>query len=313
MGAVIDRLIYGCMRLASRQPGKVTPGDIDRAEAAIEAALEIGIRTFDHADIYGHGSSEEVFGEVLARASDLRPGIRLQSKVGIRLATANAPGIYDLRPESIRRGLTASLTRLRTDHLDALLLHRPDPLMEPERVASEVARAHSDGLITTIGVSNMSASQLSRLASHLTLPIAINQLEMSLSQRAWLEAAVLVNTQESAAVGFPEGTVEYCAASGINLQAWGPLAGGRFTGAAQSETEHRTAMSVRRIADLHGTTLESVVLAWLQRHPSGIVPVIGTTDPLRIAACADAAQGRVVLTHEEWFELWIAARGGPLP
>lgn len=313
MTLAADRLIYGCMRLGSNQPGTVTTKVIDRAEAAIDAALAIGIRTFDHADIYAHGSSEEVFGQVLARASDLRPRIRLQSKVGIRLPTDHAPGIYDLRPPSIRRGLMGSLERLGVDHLDVLLLHRPDPLMEPERVATEVADAQAQGLIRSLGASNMSISQLSRLASHLTMPLAVSQLEMSLSRRAWLEGGVLVNTPEATSVGFPEGTIEYCAANQIQLQAWGALAEGRFTGAERAEQDRRTSNCVQRLAEHHNTTPESIVLAWLQRHPAGIVPVIGTTNPTRIAACFDAAQGRIGITHEQWYELWLTARGVDLP
>ena len=283
--------------------------EIDAAEAVVEAALEIGITTFDHADIYGHGKAEAVFGEVLARSDGLRKRIELQTKCGIRLEE----GIYDLRGASIVARVEASLERLRTEYVDVLLLHRPDALVEPAEVAEALGSLHQQGLVRRFGVSNMSAEQIAHLQAQLDQPLVANQLEMSLHRRDWLEAGVLVNTPESAAVGFPHGTVEYCVEHGIALQAWGPLAQGRFTGAAQDETDHAAARLVAKLATAKGTTPETVVLWWLGRHPARPVPVIGTSNPARIRACRDAVAKAPELTHEEWYELWIAARGAALP
>ncbi|WMX48622.1 aldo/keto reductase [Streptomyces roseicoloratus] len=310
-----ERLVLGCMGLGGdwdRNPWKAA--DVDAAEAVIEAALESGITAFDHADIYRHGKAEAVFGEVLARAPGLRERITLQSKCGIRLADGDRPGMYDLRGPSIVRRVEESLERLRTDHLDVLLLHRPDPLADPAEIAAALESLHRQGLVRRFGVSNMNAAQIARLQDRLALPLVVNQLEMSLLRRDWLEDGVLVNTPASASVGFPAGTVEHCLGHGIALQAWGPLAQGRYTGRQETPEEHATAALVAELAEARGTTPETIVLWWLQRHPARIAPVIGTTDPARIRACRDAATGDpAALGHEEWFRLWVTARGAALP
>ncbi|MFF9343248.1 MULTISPECIES: aldo/keto reductase family oxidoreductase [unclassified Streptomyces] len=285
------------------------PDDVGHAERAVEAALAIGVTAFDHADIYRYGKSEAVFGEVLARAPGLRERITLQSKCGIRLPEDGRPGFYDLRGPSVLRRVEESLTRLRTDRLDVLLLHRPDPLADPEELAAALSSLHRQGLVGRFGVSNMNAAQIARLQSFLDVPLVVDQLEMSLRSRAWVEEGVLVNTPAGAGVGFPSGTVEYCAERGIELQAWGALAGGRYADPAAGPA----AALVGRLAEEHGTTPETVVLWWLQHHPAGIVPVIGTSRPERIRACRDAVERAPGLGHEEWYALWTAARGAPLP
>ncbi|RIV37447.1 aldo/keto reductase [Micromonospora radicis] len=300
LGGGWDRQPYGAPEIAA-------------AEAAIEAALEIGVTAFDHADIYRHGKSEAVFGEVLARTPGLRSRILLQTKCGIRLPDGTAPGFYDLRGSHIVHSVEQSLTRLRTDVIDVLLLHRPDPLADPEEVAEALAALHRQGLVRHFGVSNMAAAQVAYLQAHLDLPLVVNQLQMSLADRDWLEAGVLVNTRQSAELGFPLGTVEHCRSNRMSVQAWGSLAKGRFTGAQQNPAEHATAEHVTALAEHHGTTPETILLWWLQRHPARIVPVIGTAHPDRIRACADAARRAPELTHEQWYALWLTARNHPLP
>ncbi|MFA7764051.1 aldo/keto reductase family oxidoreductase [Streptomyces sp. NPDC048723] len=309
-----DRVLYGCMGLGgSWDPDPYGPADIDAAEAAVAAALDIGITTFDHADIYRHGKAEAVFGEVLARAPGLRERITLQTKCGIRLGDKDRPGMYDLRGESITRRVEESLTRLRTDVIDVLLLHRPDPLADVDSIASALTSLHRQGLVRGFGVSNMGAAQIAHLQARLDVPLAANQLEMSLHSRAWVEAGVLLNTPESAQNGFPFGTLEHCRDHGIRLQAWGALAQGRFTGREETPAERATAQLLAELARQKNTTPESVLLWWLMRHPAAIAPVIGSARPERIRACRDAALREPELTHEEWYELWITARGVPLP
>ncbi|WP_412075258.1 aldo/keto reductase family oxidoreductase [Streptomyces xanthophaeus] len=308
------RVLYGCMGLGgSWGPEPYAPGDIDAAEAAVEAALDSGITTFDHADIYRHGKAEAVFGEVLARTPGLRERITLQTKCGIRLADENGPGRYDLRGESILRRVEESLERLRTDVLDVLLLHRPDPLADADSIAAALMSLHRQGLVRRFGVSNMGAAQIAHLQARLDVPLVANQLEMSLYSRDWVEAGVLLNTAGSTGNGFPYGTLEHCRDHGIRLQAWGALAQGRFTGLQQTPAERATAELLAELARRKGTTPESVLLWWLGRHPAGIAPVIGSARPDRIRACRDAAVREPDLTHEEWYELWITARGLPLP
>lgn len=309
-----DRVLYGCMGLGgSWEPGPYGPGDIDTAEAAIDAALDSGITTFDHADIYRHGKAEAVFGEVLARTPGLRERITLQTKCGIRLGDQDRPGMYDLRGESITRRVEESLTRLRTDVIDVLLLHRPDPLADVDSIASALTSLHRQGLVRSFGVSNMGAAQIAHLQARLDVPLVANQLEMSLHSRDWVEAGVLLNTPGSASNGFPFGTLEHCRDHGIRLQAWGALAQGRFTGRQQTPAERATAELLAELARRKGTTPESVLLWWLIRHPAAIAPVIGSARPDRIRACRDAAVAEPDLTHEEWYELWVTARGVPLP
>ncbi|GAA3387135.1 aldo/keto reductase family oxidoreductase [Streptomyces roseoviridis] len=308
------RVLLGCMGLGGTwDTAPYTPADVDAAEAAVEAALESGITVFDHADIYRHGKAEAVFGEVLARAPGLRDRITLQSKCGIRPADGDRPGMYDLRGPTIVRKVEESLARLRTDVLDVLLLHRPDPLADPAEVAAALESLHRQGLVRRFGVSNMNAHQIARLQAHLEVPLVADQLEMSLLRRDWLEEGVLVNTPASASVGFTAGTVEHCLHHGIALQAWGPLAQGRYTGRQETPQEQSTAALVAELAKAKGTTPETVLLWWLQRHPARISPVIGTTNPTRIRACRDAAVAAPDLTHEEWYRLWITARGAALP
>jgi predicted oxidoreductase len=312
-----QELIYGCMGLGgswSDEPHGA--GHVDEAAAAIEAALETGITLFDHADIYRKGKSEAVFGEVLAATPGLRDRIRLQTKCGIRLGEPGLPGHYDLSRDAILERVNASLKRLRTDYVDVLLLHRPDPLADPAEVASAVGQLMAEGKVRQLGVSNMSGAQIELLQDRLETPVVANQLEMSLLKRAWLESQVLVNHPGHLDYSFPHGTVEYCTRNGITLQAYGSLARGLYTGAGPEDPtaeETATAELVAGLANEHGTTGEAILLGWLMKHPAGIAPVIGTVNPGRIRACADAARVAQAMTRTEWYQLWITARGSNIP
>ncbi|WP_281942246.1 aldo/keto reductase [Micromonospora sp. AKA38] len=308
------RLIYGCMGLGGGWDAEPYGApEIAAAEAAVEAALEIGVTAFDHADIYRNGKSEAVFGEVLARAPELRRRVLIQTKCGIRLPGDEGPGRYDLRAAHIERSVERSLARLRTDVIDVLLLHRPDPLADPDEVAGALASLYRQGLVRQFGVSNMAAPQIAHLQASLDVPLVANQLEISLGRRDWVEAGVLVNTAESTGTDFPLGTLEHCRAHRIGLQAWGALARGRFTGAARTPADRVATERVAALADAKGTTPEAIVLWWIQRHPARVAPVIGTARPDRIRACRDAARRDPGLTREEWYDLWIVARGAALP
>ncbi|UZX04203.1 aldo/keto reductase [Arthrobacter sp. CDRTa11] len=313
----MQELIYGCMGLGgswSDEPHAT--GHVEEAAAAVDAALDAGITLFDHADIYRSGKSEAVFGEVLAATPGLRERIRLQTKCGIRLNERGLDTHYDLSRESIIERVDGSLKRLRTDYVDVLLLHRPDPLTDPAEVASAVGQLLADGKVRALGVSNMSGSQIEALQDRLEVPVVANQLEMSLLKRAWLESQVLVNHPESLDHGFPEGTLEYCSRNGVTLQAYGALARGLYTGGGpESPTAAETAAAglVAELAGQYSTSGESVLLGWLMKHPAGIAPVIGSVNPARIRACADAGRVASAMTRAEWYGLWIAARGSKLP
>lgn len=311
------RLIYGCMGLGGPWDGtSYGAAEIEQAAAVIEAAQGIGIELFDHADIYRSGKSEAVFGEVLARSQGLREKIQLQTKCGIRLGERGLDTHYDLSREAILERVNGSLKRLQTDYVDILLLHRPDPLMDPREVADAVGQLMSEGKVRQLGVSNMSGAQIAFLQDCLEMPIIANQLEMSLLRRDWLESTVLVNHAEGVGYSFPHGTVELCMAKGIELQAYGSMAQGRYTGAPSDEmslAESATAEMLHRLAGEKGTTPESVLLGWLMRHPARISPVLGTTNPGRIAACSDAVSAAADMSRAEWYGLWVAARGSNIP
>jgi predicted oxidoreductase len=313
----MQEVIYGCMGLGGSWSDEPHGSHhVDQAAAAVQAALDAGITLFDHADIYRSGKSEAVFGEVLAATPGLRERIRLQTKCGIRLNERGLQTHYDLSRDAILERVNGSLERLRTDYVDILLLHRPDPLTDPAEVASAVGQLMDEGTVRQLGVSNMSAAQIEVLQDRLETPVVANQLEMSLLKRAWLESQVLVNHPEHLDYSFPHGTLEYCTRNSITLQAYGSLARGAYTGAEQespTSAEAATAALVAELAGEYGTSGEAVLLGWLMKHPAGIAPVIGTANPDRIRACGDAARVARTFTRADWYKLWITARGSNIP
>jgi len=313
----MQEVIYGCMGLGGSWSGEPHEAHhVDQAAAAVQAALDAGITLFDHADIYRNGKSEAVFGEVLAAEPGLRERIRLQTKCGIRLNERGLQTHYDLSRDAILERVNGSLKRLRTDHVDILLLHRPDPLADPAEVASAVGQLMAEGKVRQLGVSNMSAAQIEVLQDRLETPVVDNQLEMSLLKRAWLESQVLVNHPEHLDYSFPHGTLEYCTRNNITLQAYGSLARGAYTGAEPENpgsAEAATADLVAKLAGEYSTSGEAVLLGWLMKHPAGIAPVIGTVNPDRIRACGDAARVAQALSRSDWYKLWVTARGSNIP
>jgi predicted oxidoreductase len=237
----------------------------------------------------------------------------IQSKCGIRFADERHVGRYDFSAEHIRSSVEASLRRLQTDYLDLLLLHRPDPLMQPEVVAEVFSQLQHEGKVRAFGVSNMAWPQLQLLQRYLAEPLKVNQLQMSLADYHWLEEGVLTGMPSGAEVHFAAGTVEYCQLHQLQLQAWGSLAQGLYSGGRSPETEaeQATAVLVQQLAADYQTSAEAIVLAWLLRHPAGIQPVIGTLSSERIKACQQVLA--IELSREHWYQLYVSARGKPLP
>lgn len=319
------RLLFGCMGLGGGwEKGPIEAADLAAAHAAIDAALQAGITVFDHADIYRGGKAEEVFGRVLADRPGLAASLHLQTKCGIVLGTAEAPGRYDSSAPAIAARVDGSLARLGVERIDTLLIHRPDPLTPPEEIAAAFAALRAAGKVGRLGVSNHSGAQMARLQAVLDEPLAVNQLQLSLGHRGWLESSVMVNVAPGSETGgtgadaasFPHGTLEYCADHGVELQAWGAMDRGRYTGAHAADVpaaDRETATMVARLAEELGCRPEALVLGWLMRHPVAIRPVVGTTDPARIAACTDAEAVAARMSGDDWYGLWTAARGEPLP
>ena len=292
----------------------LTSKDIVKAEKAVEAALEANITYFDHADIYRLGKAETVFGKLLQNRSSLREKITLQSKAGIRLheGVLNS-SIYDLSKKYLLQQVDVILKRLQTDYLDVFMLHRPDPLMNPEEIADIFRLLKKSGKVKNFGLSNMSLHQVKFIQKYCDEPIVANQIELSLNHRLMLDTGILVNRVNDLDFNGVEGLLEYSQSNDLAIQAYSPLAGGRFTGNSTLVTneDKDTIKLVNELAEKYTTTAASILLAWLFKIPGTIQPVIGSTNPKRILECKDAVN--IELSREDWYNLWIIARGEGIP
>ena len=279
--------------------------DIARAEAVVCAAVDNGITFIDHADIYGGGRSESLFGEVLRRNPGLRERITLQDKCGI------CKGYYDASCAHILEAVDGSLKRLGVDYVDALLLHRPDALMEPEEVAEAFNRLQQAGKVRFFGVSNENAAQIELLNRYMPGKILINQLQFGLAHTILVDEGVNVNIHSSHAGVRSGGVLDYCRLMGITIQAWSPFQYGMFKGPFLGSDKYpELNAAVRELADQYDVTPEAIAIAWILRHPAGIQALVGSMNPQRIKAIA--AAGDMQLTRQEWYRLYLAA-GNPLP
>ena len=308
----VPRIAYGCMQLGrALDHTAITAAEISATLKLVETALEQGIALFDHADIYARGKSERLFGEALRQIPELRGRIVLQSKCGIRVAgdpEANSPARYDFSRGHIVRSVEGTLKRLDTDHLDLLLLHRPDPLMEPAEVARAFDHLQDSGKVLHFGVSNHNASQISLLQEQLEQPLVINQVELSLLHHQMISDGLLFNQYGDTGAGR---TLDYCREYGLLVQAWSPLAGGKLFAGTPAKETRPAAELVARLAEAKEASPEAILLAWLLKHPAGIQPIVGTTNPDRLAACCQA--DTIELSREEWYALLAAARGAGVP
>jgi len=308
-------IAFGCMGLGGTWDNSpISAVDIKKTHEVIDTAIDADITLFDHADIYTFGKAEQVFGEVLKARPELRELISIQSKCAIRFEDDLGPQRYDCSPEWIISSVENSLSRLNIEQLDILMLHRPDPLMEPDLIAQAFDTLAGSGKVKNFGVSNMQHHQMSFLSSALSQPLVVNQVELSLSHLAWLEEGVTSGNSGEPATNYAAGTIEYCRQNNIQLQSWGCLSQGLFTGRDISQEPlhvQKTAELISKLAAEYQVSKEAIVLSWLMRHPANIQPVIGTTNIERIKACA--AADKIKLTRERWYELWLCARGHALP
>ncbi|WP_086934495.1 aldo/keto reductase [Agarilytica rhodophyticola] len=308
-------LVYGCMGLGGEwQESNIADSHYKQANEVIEVALEAGINVFDHADIYRLGKAEKVFGRVLKERPSLRDKMFIQSKCGIRFQDDIGPKRYDFSKQWLVQSVEGSLARLGIEQLDILLLHRPDPLMEPGEVAEAFEVLREQGKVKFFGVSNMHIHQIAYLQSYLDAPLIANQIEISLQQLAWLDEGVMAGNPKGSDLNFTSGTLEHCRKNGIQLQAWGSLCQGLFSGRdITNEPEHiqTTASMVASLADKYNVSLEALILAWLMKHPANIQPIIGTTKIDRITACSQSSS--INISREDWYSLYVSARGDELP
>ena len=312
---VVSQIALGCMGLGGSWDASslLTKEDEKVTLKIVEAALEQGINFFDHADIYKRGKAETVFSSIWEANLVNRENIYIQSKCGIRLAgdlwDGSAPH-YDFSYEHIIKSVDESLSRLKTDYLDGLLLHRPDTLMEPEEVVKAFSELKASGKVRYFGVSNHNGAQIDLLQSYLDEPLMTNQMEMSLAQANLIDEGLNVNSLVNPLDYRSQGTLEYCRRHQITLQAWSPLAGGALTSdVVLPEYEEMTKL-IRYYATEFGVSPEAIVIAWLLRHPAQIQPIVGTTTPARLQAICEAKN--VQLTREQWYRLYNSGIGRKL-
>jgi predicted oxidoreductase len=290
--SVIKTPIAGCMRWGKWGAGFSTAEYLQM----IEACLENGITAFDHADIYGHYTTEAEFGAALQEKPSLRAHLRIITKCGIQMKTENRPShqikSYNSSAQHIIHSVEQSLENFRTDHLDLLLIHRPDPLLDPAEVATAVELLKQQGKILQFGVSNFYPHQVETLMKYTR--IEYNQLEISILHLP----------------PFTNGMLDHCMQYQIVPMAWAPLGGGILND--DSHPRFRSIISTAtELAEKYGTGVNEMLLAWLHRHPSGIIPVIGTTKIERLIQAKNASG--ILLEREDWFRLLAASTGEDVP
>ena len=292
-----SRLAVGCMRLASLSQ--------DALQSYIHTAIDCGVTFFDHADIYGGGESERLFGKVLKAEPSLREQITLQSKCGIR------PGQYDFSKEHILESVDGILSRLETDHLDFLLLHRPDALMEPDEVGEAFDRLAESGKVKEFGVSNFNARQLELLQSGLKQKLRANQMQFGLMCTGMIDHALRTNTEFPRSADRDGEVLDYCRLHNVTIQTWSPFQYGFFEGSfIDNEKFPELNAALQEAAEKHGVSKAAIAAAWILRHPAKMQVIVGTTNEQRVKDISAAYQ--VELSREDWYKLYLSA-GNELP
>ena len=290
-------IALGCMRMAGIE--------VTQAERLISIALEKGIDLFDHADIYGNGESEVLFGRVIKRNPSMRSQMLLQGKCGI------CKGYYDASKQHILSSVNSILQRLGVDYLDLLLLHRPDALMEPEEVSEAFEMLRREGKVRFFGVSNQNVSQMALLETYLPEKLMVNQLQLGLAHTGPIDAGINVNTLNDQAVMRDGSVLDYCQMKKITIQAWSPFQHGWFEGPFMNSDKYQTLNKlIRSMAEEKGVPDVAIAVAWLMRHPAKIQTIVGSMNEKRLAEMCRAHE--VNMTRPEWYSLYLAA-GNPLP
>lgn len=289
----LSNIVMGLMRLNSLSRKE--------AEKLIQTALDNGINLFDHADIYGGGACETLFAEAVNMNPYNRKRFILQSKCAIR------NGLYDFSKTHIISSVDGILSRLKTDYLDILLLHRPDPLMDPQEVAEAIEELHERGKVRYFGVSNQNPMQIALLQKYIKQRLIINQLQLSVVHTPVIDSGIAVNMHIDQSVDRTGSIYEYCRLQDITIQAWSPFQKGFFGGPYLGDYENHAELNAvtEQIAEKYNVSPTAVAVAWLTRMPAGVQVILGTTKPERIV---DGCKGSALcLTREEWYGLYKAA------
>lgn len=304
---VVSRIAYGCATLVDFNRNPLSADTIAKAARVINTAYDKGITFFDLADHYGFFKSEAAFGEVLKQSPALRDKIVIQSKCGVRFRDDWQSGFpsyfFDCSHEHIVNSVDGSLRRLGTDHLDILLLHYPDALVEPQEVAKAFDELKNSGKVRYFGVSNHTAGQIEFLKKDIRQPLVVNQIHVGLAHPNVIADGLDGNREDSTRV---TGILDYCRLHDINVQAYSPLRGNLLSPQLDATPQVKKAAQVLGdLATQKNTTPWVVALAWLLRHPAGIVPVIGTTNPKHVIE--NCAADAIILSREEWYTLLFSA------
>ncbi|MBT2719823.1 aldo/keto reductase family oxidoreductase [Bacillus sp. ISL-46] len=287
----------GCMRINSLEKTE--------AERFIQTALEEGANFFDHADIYGGGTCEEIFADAIHMNSEIREKIILQSKCGIR------KGMFDFSKEYILESVDGILKRLNTEYLDVLLLHRPDALVEPEEVAEAFDSLEKSGKVRHFGVSNQNPMQIQLLQKFVKQPLVANQLQLSITNANMISNGINVNMENDSAINRDGSILDFCRLNDITIQPWSPFQYGFFEGVFLGNDKFpELNQQIDEIAAKYEVGNTTIATAWLLRHPAHMQPVIGTMNIDRLKDCCKASE--VQLTREEWYRIYRAA-GNILP
>ena len=287
----------GCMRMSGLEEKRV--------DEILDCAVENGINFFDHADIYGGGDSERLFGAYLKRHKGAREGMFIQTKCAIH------DGMYDFSKKHIIRSVEGSLSRLGVDYVDFLLLHRPDTLMEPEEVAEAFDALESSGKVRHFGVSNHNPMQIELLKTAVKQPISVNQLQFSVTEAGMVTSGMNVNMKNAESEMHDGGVLEYSRIKKMTIQAWSPFQYGFFKGTfVDNEDFPELNKKLAEIGERYGLSKTGTAAAWILRHPANIQLIAGTMKPEHLTDICKASD--VTLTRSEWYEIYRAA-GHSLP
>lgn len=289
----VSQVALGCMRISNMSDKE--------ADFYLGNAIDLGINYFDHADIYGRGKCEEVFGSALKRNPTLRDKIYIQTKCSI------VPGsMYDFSKEHIINSVDGSLKRLGIEHIDVLLLHRPDLLMEPSEVAEAFDELETSGKVGAFGVSNHSPLQIELLQREMKQKLSINQMQLSITNANMIASGANVNLPCDDGVNYDGYLRDYCRLKGITIQPWSPLQYGFIEGSFVDNRKYKSLVKVlEELAEKYGTTPTGMAIAWILRLPEKMQPIVGSTNPERIKTVAKVAD--ISISREDWYRIYREA------
>ncbi|MFA4863264.1 MAG: aldo/keto reductase [Bacteroidales bacterium] len=288
-----SRIVHGHWRLAD---WKMSNQELLKLT---EQTIELGVTTFDHADIYGNYSCEKLFGDAIILKKGLRKNIEIITKCGIKLISDKFPGqklkYYDYSFDHIVSSVDNSLKNFRTDYVDLLLLHRPAPFFNPEEVAKAFSYLKRNGKVLHFGVSNFNSLQFEMLNAYTDENLVTNQVEIS---PYCLEH-------------FENGNIDYFLKEEIKPMAWSPLADGKLINPKEEKGQRILRILLEVAEELSVNTIDKIIYSWLLNHPASIIPIVGTSKIERIKHAIEALN--IDMSLEQWYKIYTASMGTELP